>query len=103
MAWSLLIGAGLLEVVWALALERSAGFTRLWPSLIGITSAAASFTMLALALTRLPLGTAYTVWVGLGAVGVVLVGIVLLGESASATRLLCLGLIVTGVIGLKLT
>ena len=103
MAWSLLIGAGLLEVVWALALERSAGFTRLWPSLIGITSAAASFTMLALALKQLPLGTAYTVWVGLGAVGVVLVGIVLLGESASATRLLCLGLIVTGVIGLKLT
>jgi len=103
MAWTLLIGAGLLEVVWALALERSAGFTRLWPSLIGITSAAASFTMLALALKQLPLGTAYTVWVGLGAVGVVLVGIVLLGESASATRLLCLGLIVTGVIGLKLT
>ncbi|MBB5954581.1 quaternary ammonium compound-resistance protein SugE [Saccharothrix tamanrassetensis] len=102
MAWLLLLGAALLEVVWATALERSEGFTRLWPALVGITAAVVSFVMLTMAVRHLPLGTAYAVWVGLGAVGVVLVGIVVLGESASPLRLACLALIVVGVVGLKI-
>lgn len=101
MAWAVLIGAGLLEVVWALALKQAHGFTRLWPSVIGLASAAASFAMLAMALKTLPTGTAYAVWVGIGAVGVALAGILLLGESASFLRLFFLALIVVGVIGLS--
>ncbi|TQM82216.1 quaternary ammonium compound-resistance protein SugE [Saccharothrix saharensis] len=102
MAWVLLLGAALLEAVWATALGRSDGFTRPWPTVIGIAAAAASFVMLAIAMRDLPVGTAYAVWVGLGAVGVVLVGITA-GESASPPRLACLALIVLGVAGLKLT
>ncbi len=102
MSWLLLIGAALLEVVWATALERSEGFSRLWPTVIGITAAVVSFVMLTMAVRNLPLGTAYAVWVGLGAVGVALVGILALGESASPMRLACLALIVAGVVGLKL-
>ncbi|XVV03578.1 DMT family transporter [Actinosynnema sp. CA-248983] len=101
MAWLLLVAAALLEVVWATALERSAGFTRPWPTALGVVTAATSFALLTLALKHLPLGTAYAVWVGLGAVGVAAVGILVLGESASPARLACLALIIVGVIGLK--
>jgi quaternary ammonium compound-resistance protein SugE len=102
MSWLLLTGAGLLEIVWAIALKQAGGFTRFWPSVIGIVSAIVSFVMLSLALKQLPVGTAYAVWVGIGALGVALAGIVTLGESASPMRLSLLGLILIGVIGLKL-
>jgi len=102
MSWLLLTGAGLLEIVWAIALKQAGGFTRFWPSLIGIVSAIVSFVMLSLALKQLPVGTAYAVWVGIGALGVAIAGIVTLGESASPMRLGLLALILIGVIGLKL-
>lgn len=101
MAWFLLIGAGLLEIVWAIALKQTGGFTRLWPSVIGVTAAVVSFVMLTFALKSLPVGTAYAVWVGIGAVGVAIAGIVAFGESASLTRVVLLGLILIGIIGLK--
>jgi quaternary ammonium compound-resistance protein SugE len=101
MAWFLLVGAGLLEIVWAIALKYADGFTRFWPSAIGIAAAVVSFIMLTLALKSLPVGTAYAVWVGIGALGVALAGIVTLGESASLIRLGLLLLILIGVIGLK--
>lgn len=102
MAWILLFAAALLEIVWAIALKQADGFTRFWPSAIGLVTAWVSFVLLTLALKRLPVGTAYAVWVGLGALGVALAGIVALGESASAARLGALGLILAGVVGLKL-
>lgn len=102
MAWLLLICAAALEIVWATAMDRSDGFTRLWPTLVGVSGAIVSFVLLALALRDLPVGTAYAVWVGLGAVGVALFGILVLGESTSLLRLACLALIVLGVVGLKL-
>lgn len=102
MAWVILVGAGLLEAVWALALKQADGFTRLWPSVIGIVSAGLSFLMLTFALRTLPVGTAYAVWVGIGALGVALAGIVRLGEDASPARLAGLALILAGVIVLKL-
>ncbi len=101
MYWLLLVGAGLLEIVWALALKQVGGFTRLWPSVIGIASAVASFVMLGAALKVLPVGTAYAVWVGIGALGVAIAGILLLNESASPLRLGFLAMILVGVIGLK--
>ena len=101
MAWSILIGAGLLEIVWAAALKHSDGFTRFWPSAIGLAAALISFVLLAIALKSLPVGTAYAVWVGIGAVGVAIVGILALGESASPLRLGCLALILIGIVGLK--
>ena len=102
LAWALLVGAGLLEIVWAIALKQSEGFARLWPSVIGLSAAVLSFAMLALALKWLPVGTAYAVWVGIGTVGMAVAGIVAFGEPATAQRLACLALIVGGVIGLKL-
>jgi quaternary ammonium compound-resistance protein SugE len=102
MAWIVLIAAGALEVVWAIALKRADGLSRLWPSVVGLTTAWISFALLALALRSLPVGTAYAVWVGIGATGVALVGIVALGEPASSARLVFLALIVIGVAGLKL-
>ncbi|MEV4250354.1 multidrug efflux SMR transporter [Streptosporangium canum] len=102
MAWALLFVAAVLEIVWATALERSDGFTRPWPTVIGVTTAVLSFVMLTFALKTLPMGTAYAVWVGLGALGVAVVGIAALGESAAPARLACLALILIGVIGLKL-
>ncbi|NZA27178.1 multidrug efflux SMR transporter [Luteimonas sp. SJ-92] len=102
MAWILLIVAGLLEIVWAIALKQSDGFTRLWPSVLGLVTAAISFVMLTLALKDLPAGTAYAIWVGIGALGVAAVGILALGESASPLRLACLLLILLGVVGLRL-
>ena len=101
-AWVLLLVAGVLEVIWALGLKYSDGFTRALPSAVVVVGAAASFWLLALAMRVLPAGTAYAVWVGIGAAGTALLGMVLLGESASAARLACIGLIVAGVLGLKL-
>ncbi|WP_407352925.1 quaternary ammonium compound efflux SMR transporter SugE [Luteimonas sp. R10] len=101
LAWILLIVAGLLEIVWAIALKQSDGFSRLWPSVLGLATAAISFALLTLALKDLPAGTAYAVWVGIGALGVAAVGILALGESASPARLGCLLLILIGVVGLK--
>jgi quaternary ammonium compound-resistance protein SugE len=102
MAWAILLGAGLLEIVWAIALKYTDGFTRFWPSAIGITAAAASFLMLSISLKSLPVGTAYAVWVGIGVLGVAIAGMIALGESASPLRLGFLGLILIGVIGLKI-
>jgi quaternary ammonium compound-resistance protein SugE len=102
MAWLMLVCAGLLEIVWATALKQSEGFTRLWPSVVGVGGAVLSFVLLAVALRQVPAGTGYAVWVGIGAVGVAITGIVLLGEAASAARVLFLTIIVVGVIGLRL-
>ena len=102
MAWLLLVGAGLLEIVWAIALKYSAGFTRFWPSAIAVVAAVVSIVMLSLAVKSLPVGTAYAVWVGIGALGVALAGILFLGESASFARLAFLTLILIGIIGLRL-
>jgi quaternary ammonium compound-resistance protein SugE len=102
MAWAILIGAGLLEIVWAVTLKYTDGFTRFWPSAIGLAAAVTSFVMLSVALKSLPVGTAYAVWVGIGAVGVAIAGILALGESLSALRLGFLALILAGIIGLKI-
>ncbi|PRX44308.1 quaternary ammonium compound-resistance protein SugE [Prauserella shujinwangii] len=102
MAWLILILAALLELVWAFALKQADGFTRFWPSVTGLVVATISVVLLTLALRDLPVGTAYAVWVGLGAFGVAAMGIIALGESASAARLGCLALIVAGVVGLRL-
>lgn len=100
--WGMLIVAGLLEIVWATALKNTHGFTRLWPGVIAVSAATTSFALLALALRRLPVGTAYAVWVGIGALGVAIAGAVLFEESLSPFRVVCLALIVIGVVGLKL-
>ncbi|HTE59343.1 MAG TPA: multidrug efflux SMR transporter [Solirubrobacteraceae bacterium] len=102
MAWLLLLAAAALEVTWALALKEADGFSRAGPAALGVITAVASVALLVLALRDLPVGTAYAVWTGLGAVGVALAGIVLLGESASAARLGCLVLVAAGVAGLRL-
>ncbi|HZH03492.1 MAG TPA: multidrug efflux SMR transporter [Myxococcaceae bacterium] len=99
-AWLSLTLAGLLEVVWALALARSDGFTRPRPAAVAVSAAVASFLLLSFALRRLPVGTAYTVWVGIGAAGVVLAGIFLEGEQASWHRLTLLALLTISIIGL---
>jgi quaternary ammonium compound-resistance protein SugE len=100
--WTLLIVAGILETGWAIGLKYTDGFTRLWPSVWTGATLAASMGLLALAMRALPAGTAYAVWTGIGAVGTVVLGIVLLGEPATPARLLCVGMIVGGIIGLKL-
>jgi quaternary ammonium compound-resistance protein SugE len=102
MAWITLLVAGLLEIVWAIGLKYTQGFTRLGPSLVTIGAMIVSMGLLGLAVRTLPIGTAYAVWTGIGTVGTVLVGIAALGESASLVRLLCVALIVIGIIGLKL-
>ena len=102
MHWTLLFIAAALEIVWAAGLKYTEGFTRLWPS-VGVGAAmAASMVLLALAARGLPIGTAYAVWTGIGAAGTAIAGIILFHESASALRLLCVALILTGVVGLKL-
>lgn len=103
MAWILLVVAGLLEVGWATAMKMSEGFTRLGPSVATLILMTISFAMLAGAMKVLPLGTAYGVWTGIGAVGSVLVGIFAMGESKDPVRLLCIGLILAGIVGLRLT
>lgn len=102
MNWFLLIIAGLLEVGWAIGLKYSEGFTRLWPSVFTLITMALSFFLLATAMRTLPVGTAYAVWTGIGAVGTVILGIFCFGESASLSRLTCVALIIAGIAGLKL-
>jgi quaternary ammonium compound-resistance protein SugE len=102
MAWAVLFAAGLLEVGWAIGLKYTEGFTRLAPSVLTLAAMAGSIILLGLALKTLPIGTAYAVWTGIGAVGTALLGIWLLGEPASMLRLACIGLIVAGITGLKL-
>lgn len=102
MAWALLVLAGLLEIVWALALKRADGLTRFWPSLIGVSAAMLSLVLLGLALRHLPVGTAYAVWVGIGAFGVAAFGTWVHGEAMSPAKLLCLALIGLGVAGLRM-
>ncbi|EHB39340.1 multidrug resistance protein, SMR family [Salmonella enterica subsp. enterica serovar Infantis str. SARB27] len=103
MSWIILLIAGLLEVVWAVGLKYTHGFSRLTPSIITITAMVISMALLSWAMKTLPVGTAYAIWTGIGAVGAAITGILLLGESASPARLLSLGLIVAGIIGLKLS
>lgn len=102
MNWFILVVAGLFEICWAIGLKYTGGFTRLWPTVGTVLSMIISVGLLGVAMKSLPVGTAYAVWVGVGAVGTAILGIVLLGESASPMRLLSLGLIVAGIIGLKL-
>ena len=102
MAWVLLIIAGLLEVGWAIGLKYTDGFTRLWPTVGTVLAMAASLGLLGIAMRSLPVGTAYSVWVGVGAVGTVILGIVLLEEPVNVGRLVSIVLIVAGIIGLKL-
>ena len=102
MAWVLLVVAGLLEVGWAIGLKYTEGFTRLWPSVGTLVAMLLSVVLLGVAMKSLPVGTSYAVWVGVGAVGTAILGIVLFGESASAGRLVSLALIVAGIVGLKL-
>lgn len=102
MAWALLVVAGLLEVGWAIGLKYTDGFTRLWPSVFTVASIVGSVVLLGVAMKSLPVGTSYAVWVGIGAVGTAILGIVLFAEPATAGRLVSLGLILAGIIGLKL-
>ena len=102
MAWTILFIAGLFEVAWAIGLKYTEGFTRLWPTVGTVLAMILSVVLLGVAMKALPVGTAYAVWTGIGAVGTVLLGIALLGEPATAGRLVSLGLIVAGIVGLKL-
>ena len=103
MNWLLLFVAGLFEVGWAIGLKFTEGFTRLWPTIGTAIAMLLSICLLGIAMKSLPVGTAYAVWVGVGALGTALLGMLLFGESASAARLFCLALILAGIIGLKLT
>jgi quaternary ammonium compound-resistance protein SugE len=103
MAWIYLAVAGVLEIVWAIGLKYSEGFTRPLASTVTVAAMAASMWCLALALKEIPIGTGYAVWVGIGAVGTAILGIVLFGESAAWPRLACVALILAGIVGLKLT
>ena len=103
MAWLLLFVAGLLEVAWAIGLKYTEGFTRPVPTVLTVAAMVLSVGLLGLAMRTLPVGTAYAVWTGIGALGTVILGIVLFGEPATVARLLCVGLILAGIVGLKLT
>ncbi|HYF43493.1 MAG TPA: quaternary ammonium compound efflux SMR transporter SugE [Ramlibacter sp.] len=103
MAWVVLVIAGLFEVGWAIGLKYTEGFTRLWPSVGTAAAMVMSVVLLGWAMRTLPVGTAYAVWTGIGAVGTVALGIVLFGEPATVARLLCVGLILAGIVGLKVT
>lgn len=102
MAWTILIIAGLLEIVWSLALKHADGMTRVWPTVTGVGVAMASLGLLSVALRDLPIGIAYAAWMGIGTVGVTVAGMVAFGEPATPARLFFLALIVVGIIGLKL-
>lgn len=102
MAWVVLFVAGLFEVGWAVGLKYTEGFTRLWPTVGAAVAMVLSLGLLGVALRTLPLGTAYAIWTGVGTIGTVILGIVLFGEPASALRLACVGLILAGIVGLKL-
>src|SRR5262245_39938991 len=101
-AWAMLVAAGVLEIVWAIGMKYSAGFTRLGPSIVTIVAAAGSFWLLTLAVKVLPVGTAYAIWTGIGAVGAAILGILLFKEPATGARIVCIVLIVAGIAGLKL-
>jgi quaternary ammonium compound-resistance protein SugE len=103
MPWTLLFFAGLFEVAWAIGLKYSEGFSKPVPSALTVAAMIASVVLLGLAMKQLPVGTAYAVWTGIGTVGTVALGIVLMGDSATPLRLACLGLIMLGIVGLKLT
>jgi quaternary ammonium compound-resistance protein SugE len=103
MAWVYLTIAGLLEIVWASAMKHSAGFTKVWPTVISLVGMVASMVLLSISMKTLPLGTAYTVWTGIGAVGAFIFGIVALGEQASAGRVVAAALIVSGLVLMKLS
>src|SRR5215210_5877199 len=102
MTWFILFVAGVLEIAWAVGLKYTEGFTRLWPTVATIVALVASMSFLGIALRTLPLGTAYAVWTGIGSVGTAVLGIALFREPATMLRLVCIGLIVAGIIGLKL-
>jgi quaternary ammonium compound-resistance protein SugE len=102
MAWIYLLVAGLFEIGWAIGLKYTHGFTRLMPTMLTLASMTVSLGMLGLALKTLPIGTAYAIWTGIGTVGTAALGILLFGEAATAMRLACIGLIVSGIVGLKL-
>ena len=101
MAWIILVVAGLFEVAWAVGLKYSEGFTKLWPSVFTVVCLALSMVLLGWSLRHLPLGTAYGVWTGIGTVGTALLGIALFGEAVTTLRLVFIGLIVAGIVGLK--
>jgi quaternary ammonium compound-resistance protein SugE len=103
MAWIILVLAGLLEVVWAFSMKQSAGFSRLWPSIVTLGAMALSFAMLSWSMRTLPLGTAYTVWTGIGAVGAFAAGVLFLGEALTPMRLVAALLIVGGLVLMKLS
>lgn len=102
MAWALLVIAGLFEIGWAIGLKYTAGFTRLVPSVLTVLSMVVSLGLLGLAVRTLPIGTAYAIWTGIGTVGTATLGILLFDEAAGALRLACIGLILAGMVGLKL-
>lgn len=102
MSWIILVLAGLFEIGWAIGLKYTEGFTKLWPTVGTVTAMAISVGLLGVAMRDLPVGTAYAIWVGIGAVGTVILGMVLMGDAASPGRLVSLGLIIAGIIGLKL-
>lgn len=102
MDWGILVVAGLFEVGWAIGLKYTDGFSRLWPTIGTVLAMAISLWLLGIAMKSLPVGTAYSIWVGVGAVGTVFLGIVLLGEPANAGRLISVALIISGIIGLKI-
>jgi quaternary ammonium compound-resistance protein SugE len=103
MPWTLLFLAGLFEVAWAIGLKYTDGFSKLVPSALTVAAMVASIVLLGLAMKHLPVGTAYAVWTGIGTIGTVILGIVLLGDSAAPLRIVCLALIVLGIAGLKLS
>ena len=103
MAWLLLLSAGFVEIIFALSLKYNQGFTKLWPSIVTAVSGIGSFGLLMWALKTLPIGTAYAVWTGMGAVGVAIMGIILFKESVDGWRLFSICLVVAGIVGLKLT
>ena len=102
MAWIILVVAGLFEVGWAIGLKYTEGFSRLWPTIGTVFAMVMSVWLLSVAMRSLPVGTAYSIWVGVGAAGTVILGIVLLGEPANAARLISVALIIIGIVGLKL-
>lgn len=103
MSWIILVLAGLFEIGWAVGLKYTEGFTRFWPSVLTLTSVGISMFLLGVAVKSLPIGTAYPIWVGIGTVGAVILGVVLFNEPVNAPRLISVGLIIAGVIGLKAT
>lgn len=102
MSWVILVVAGLFEVGWAIGLKYTDGFSRLWPTVWTVLSMIVSLWLLGIAMKNLPVGTAYAIWVGVGAVGTVILGILLLGEPANAGRMTSVALIIAGIVGLKL-